>query len=235
MLNRVDFPTAEVPLDIAIVTFEEFNEIDTFVALSIINRLRSQGIFASIACPGPSVLSMNGVSVTAQRSLESVAEADAVLFGSGKGTRSAINSPSIMSRLKLDAKRQLVGSQCSGSLVLEKLGLLKEIPACTDRMTRPYLEQTGVTVLDKAFHAVGNVATAGGCLSSQYLAAWVLDHFLGKDAAREGIECVAPLGEEKDYSDRALAAIFDTSTTIEVPQVVLKSERRSNEWDKELL
>jgi transcriptional regulator GlxA family with amidase domain len=200
-----DFQNARI--DIAIVTFEEFNEIDTFVALSIINRLRPKGIFASIACPGDSVTSMNGVSIKSQRSLQSVNGADAVLFGSGKGTRAAVENDELMSMFELDCTRQLVGSQCSGALILEKLGLLGVNPVCTDRMTRPYLEKAGVSVLDKSFHAVGNVATAGGCLSSQYLATWVISHFLGYEAAIEAMEYVAPYGEESSYSRNALVAI----------------------------
>ena len=36
------------------------------------------------------------------------------------------------------------------------------------------MEEAGVAVLNQPFVARGNVATAGGCLASQYLAAWVI-------------------------------------------------------------
>ena len=48
------------------------------------------------------------------------------------------------------------------------------VPACTDLITKPWVEEAGVAVLDKPFSAKGNVATAGGRLASQYLASWII-------------------------------------------------------------
>ena len=42
-----------------------------------------------------------------------------------------------METLVLDSSRQLSGAQCSGTLILAKLGLLDKIPACTDLTTKP--------------------------------------------------------------------------------------------------
>ena len=76
-----------------------------------------------------------------------------------------------MDALALDPSRQLVGAQCSGTLILARLGLLDGIPACTDLTTKSWVEEAGVEVLAQPFHANGNIATAGGCLASSYLAA----------------------------------------------------------------
>lgn len=155
----------------AIVTCEGFNEIDSFVALNILNRVKRKGWKAEITCPSQTVRSMNGTRIEAQQPLEFASEADAVLIGSGRFTRQVVEDTALLSRLKLDPQHQLIGSQCSGALVLAKLGLLSTAPACTDHSTRPYLEAAGVKVLDQAFCCRGNVATAGGCLSAHYLAA----------------------------------------------------------------
>lgn len=80
----------------------------------------------------------------------------------------------MLSRIVLDPARQLVGAQCSGTLLLAKLGLIGNLPACTDLITKPWVIEAGVEVLDAPFVAHGNVATAGGCLASQYLAAWMI-------------------------------------------------------------
>ena len=66
--------------------------------------------------------------------------------------------------------RQLIGSQCSGALVLAKLGLLEGRPACTDLHTKKWVVESGVAVIDQPFYAESNIATAGGCLASQYTA-----------------------------------------------------------------
>lgn len=152
---------------------------------------------------------MNGVEVTGQRPLAFAASADVVLVGSGVRTRDIVRDESLIASLSqlLDPARQLIGSQCSGALVLARLGLLAGVPACTDATSRPFVEACGVPVLDKPFHAVGHVATAGGCLASQYLAAWVIAQTLGEDAARAAIDYVAPVGEKDDTVERVLAAI----------------------------
>ncbi|MFI6153240.1 DJ-1/PfpI family protein [Kitasatospora sp. NPDC051170] len=194
-------------MQVAVVTFDGFNELDSFIASAIINRCRKDGLEAFITTPTPVVTSMNGVEVTGQRTLDFLPEADVVLIGSGVKTRDVVADDHLISQLPLDPSRQLIGAQCSGALVLARLGLLDDMPACTDTTSRPFVEARGVTVLDTPFHAEGNIATAGGCLASQYLAAWVITRTLGEEAARSALDYVAPVGEKEATVDRALHAI----------------------------
>jgi transcriptional regulator GlxA family with amidase domain len=194
-------------MKIAILTFDGFNEIDSIVAAHILNRVEIPGWKAEITCPTESVTSMNGVTIAAQRSLEFASDADAVIAGSGRRTRQVIEDVSILSRLKLSPERQLIASQCSGALVLERLGLLKDLPACTDLKTRPWLEAKGVKVLDAPFYAQRNIATAGGCLSGQYLAAWIIWRLAGKEAVRQALSYVVPVGQEEEYISRAISIV----------------------------
>ena len=194
-------------MHIAILTFQGFNELDSLIALGILNRVRKPGWRVSLCCPEAEVTSMNGVTLRAQSSLEEAATADAVIVGSGMQTREVVANPALMARLALDPARQLVGAQCSGTLVLAKLGLLHEIPACTDLITKPWVAEAGVEVLNQPFYARGNLATAGGCLASQYLAAWVLTRTEGKAAAEAALHYVAPVGEKEAYVERAMGNI----------------------------
>ncbi|NUR71672.1 MAG: AraC family transcriptional regulator [Hamadaea sp.] len=194
-------------MQVAVVTFDGFNELDSFIASALINRCRKRGLEAFITTPTPVVTSMNGVEVTGQRPMEFVTDADVVLIGSGIKTRDVVADDRLISRLPLDPARQLIGSQCSGALVLARLGLLGDMPACTDLISRPFVEACGVTVLDVPFHAEGNIATAGGCLASQYLATWVIDRLLGEDAVRDVIGYVAPVGENEETVERAFRAV----------------------------
>ena len=150
---------------------------------------------------------MNGVTVQAQSTLADACTADAVLIGSGMQTRQVVNDAALMAQLEFDPARQLIGAQCSGTLVLAKLGLLGNIPACTDLTTKPWVLEAGVDVLDQPFFARGNVATAGGCFASQYLAAWLIARLEGEDAARSALHYVAPVGEKDEYVSRALTNI----------------------------
>lgn len=194
-------------MHIAILTFPGFNEIDSLVALGVLNRIKRPGWRVTLCCPEPQVTSMNGVVVHAQSMLDEAATADAVLVGSGLQTREVVADASLMARLRLDPSRQLIGAQCSGTLVLARLGLLGSVPACTDLTTKPWVQAAGVQVLEQSFFAAGNVATAGGCLASPYLAAWVIARSEGLDAARAALHYVAPVGEKDTCVERALAAI----------------------------
>ncbi len=194
-------------MHIAILTFDGYNELDSFIALGILNRVKKPGWRVSIASPTAQVRSMNGVVVQAQVDLHEASAADVVLVGSGMATREVVVDVDLMAQLQLDPARQLLGAQCSGTLVLARLGLLGDLPACTDLLTRPWVEAAGVAVLNQPFVARGNVATAGGCLASQYLAAWVIARVEGVDAARSAMHYVAPVGEKDDYVERAMRNI----------------------------
>ena len=196
---------------VAIITFDGFNELDSFIALGLLNRLGSDGWKAEITSPTAQVTSMNGVTVQAQQPLEFANDADAVLFGSGLYTRAiaqhAGNRGAVLDRLQLDPLRQLIGAQCSGALLMARLGLLADMPACTDLTTRPWLIEAGVRVEEAPFHARGPIATAGGCLASQYLAAWLMVRGAGIEPARRALHYAAPVGEKDAYVARLLDVI----------------------------
>ena len=194
-------------MHIAILTFEGFNELDSLIAFGILNRIKSPDWRVSIASPTSRVRSMNGLVLEAQSSLREACDADAVIVGSGMRTRQVVADAALMSQLVFDPSRQLLGAQCSGTLVLAKLGLLGATPACTDLTTRPWVEEAGVAVLEQPFVANGNVATAGGCMASPYLAAWVIARLMGTEAATSAMHYVAPVGEKDDYVARAMRDI----------------------------
>lgn len=195
-------------MHIAILTFDGYNELDSIVALGILNRVKRPGWRVSLAAPSATVTSMNGVVVQSQATLAEACRADAVIVGSGIRTREIAQDRAVLAALQLDPARQLIGAQCSGTLLLARLGLLGGVPACTDLITRPWVQEAGVEVLNQAFFARGNVATAGGCLASQYLAAWLIARLADPQAAKEALHYVAPVGEKDDYVDRAMRHVL---------------------------
>lgn len=194
-------------MQIAVLTFDGFNELDSFVASAILNRLKAKGWEAHITSPTPRVTSMNGVMVERQQPLEFAADADAVLIGSGVNTREIAADVELPSRLRIDSARQIIGAQCSGTLLLARLGLIGNLPACTDLTTKPWVIEAGVEVLDAPFVAHGNVATAGGCMASVYLATWMIARLGGIADAEEALHYVAPVGEKSSYIRQALSVI----------------------------
>jgi transcriptional regulator GlxA family with amidase domain len=193
---------------IAILTFPYFNEIDSFVALNILGRVRHPGWTVRIAAPIHRVTSMNGVEVERGLGLEDVRAADAVIVGSGSRTPELVSDVDFLRTIRPDPEKQLVAAQCSGALILAKLGLLNGIAACTDLVTKPWVQEAGVEVLEQPFYAKGNVATAGGCLASQYLAGWIIARLVSIDAAKTALHYVAPVGEKDEYVARAMQRIL---------------------------
>lgn len=195
---------------IAIVIFDGFDEIDAFVSLGLLNR--SLGWKAELAAPVARATSLNGVTVDVQQPLAYANTADAVLFGgnlyaraiaAGIGKRGAP-----MAALKLDPLRQTLGAQGSGTLLLARLGLLGDMPACTDPATRPWVIEAGVRVLeDEPFHARGAIATAGGGMAAVYLCAWIMLRHAGRDAAARALREAAPAGDEDAWVRRVLNVV----------------------------
>lgn len=194
-------------MHIAILTFEGFNELDSLIALGVLNRIKKPDWRVSIASPTPRVKSMNGVVIESHVSLGEASTADAVIVGSGIRTREIVADEALMAQLQLDPSQQLLAAQCSGTLVLAKLGLLESVPACTDLTTKPWVQEAGVEVLNQPFFARDNVATAGGCLASPYLAAWIIARLEGVEAAESALHYVAPVGEKEEYVSRAMRNI----------------------------
>lgn len=194
-------------MHIAILSFDGFNELDCFVPLSLLNRLKPMGWSAELCGPGSMVTSMNGVNVQLQRPLEWANEADAVWFGAGLYTRAIAENAALLDRLQLDPTRQRFAAHGAGALLPARLGLLGEVPACTDGSARPWLVEAGVRVLSEPFYARGPVATAGGGLASLYLSAWLIWEKAGEQAAREVLGHAAPVGQKTEYVDGLMAVV----------------------------
>lgn len=193
-------------MHIAILTFDGFNELDSIIALGILNRVQQRDWRVSIASPTAKVTSMNGVTLESHISLADATVADAVIIGSGIHTR-AIAESTVLESLHLDPGRQLIGAQCSGALILAKLGLLNGLPVCTDLVTKSWMQALGVDTLDTPFFAQDNIATAGGCLASPYLAFWLIARLIGLEVAQKALHDVAPVGEKEHYLQRAMSNV----------------------------
>lgn len=189
----------------AILTFDGFNELDSFVALALLNRV--PGWRADICAPGGRVTSMNGVLVNDAQDIDLINEYDIVLIGSGMRTREHAADVGLMARLAIDPARQIVGAQCSGALILATLGLIGDLSACTDVTTKPWAIEAGIRVIDAPFVAHGHIATAGGCMSAYYLSGWAIARGAGVAAARAVIDYVAPVGEKAETVDRVMSVI----------------------------
>ena len=64
-----------------------------------------------------------------------------------------------------------------------------------------------IALCDASFVAHGNVATAGGCLASHYLATGMIARMGNVADAQDAIHYVAPVGEKQAWVARAMAVV----------------------------
>jgi len=145
--------------------------------------------------------SATGIEIKTHGRVEEANEADAVLFVSGQGTRDRIIDEDWLAKFNLNAEKQFIGSICSGSLILAKLGLLDGITATTYPTSKAALESLGVEVVERPFVAHNRVATAGGCLAQQYLIGWVIENLAGADWRALVLKSIQPVGEGLFFDD----------------------------------
>ena len=85
-----------------------------------------------------------------------------------------------------------------------KLGIVNNVPVCTDSMTKPWVQESGLEVLNSPIFAKGNIATAGGCLAAAYLTGWVIAKLDSLDTAIKALHYFAPVGEKDLFVEKAV-------------------------------
>ncbi|HQU81505.1 MAG TPA: DJ-1/PfpI family protein [Pyrinomonadaceae bacterium] len=185
----------------AIVIFDKFTDLDLWLMWDLLNRVKVENWEVKILGEKDFHVSATNIEVKTNGKIEEANNADAVLFISGQGTRDRIADENWLGKFDLNPEKQLIGSICSGSLILAKLGLLQGKTATTYPTSKAVLESFGVEVVEKPFVAHGNVATAGGCLAQQYLIHWVIENLADKDWADLVVKAVQPVGEGLFFED----------------------------------
>jgi transcriptional regulator GlxA family with amidase domain len=185
----------------AIVIFDKFTDIDLFLMWDLLNRVRTEDWSVQILGESESHFSATGISIATHGRIEEANDADAVLFVSGQGTRDRITDENWLAKFDLNPEKQLIGSICSGSLILAKLGLLEGKTATTYPTSKQLLETFGIEVIEKPFVAHGNIATAGGCLAQQYLIGWVIEKLADSDWRDLVLKSIQPVGEGLFFDD----------------------------------
>jgi len=196
-------------MKISIVIFDKFTDIDLWLMWDLLNRVRVDDWSVKILGDGQQHVSVTGIVTPTHGRLDEAKESDAVLIVSGPGTRDRILDSEWLEKLDLDPTRQMIGSICSGSLILAKLGLLDGKTATTYPTSKPLLESLGIEVVEKPFVSHGNLATAGGCLAQQYLIGWVVEMLAGRDWRDLMIKAIQPVGEGLFFEDaESLAKMY---------------------------
>lgn len=196
------------PIRVVIVAFDDFTDLDLILIWDLLNRVHLPLWEVRIVGEAPFHRSMTGLTIPIHGSIEEANAAHAVLFTSGKGTRVKIANKDYLAQFRLDPSTQLIGSICSGALLLGALGLLAGKRATTYPSAKRILEGYNVEVVERPIVIEGNVATAGGCLAGQYLAGWVIERLAGKAIADAVITSCQPVGEGLSFDEEVEALLF---------------------------
>ncbi|MEJ2765588.1 DJ-1/PfpI family protein [Photobacterium sp. MCCC 1A19761] len=186
---------------IAIVLFDEFTDVDFFLMRDIFGQSDKDWQVRVLGTKASHTSSL-GIEVQTDGHIAQANAADAVLFVSGyKGVPAVLDDPEFMGAFRLDPERQLIGSICAGSFILYRLGLLVGRKLTTHPDAKPSLEAMGATVEDQALVVDGNIATAGGCLSSLYLTGWIAERLCGEAKRREIHRQLLPAGQAEMFDE----------------------------------
>ena len=182
---------------ITIVAFDNFTDIDVYLAWDLFNRLKlkDKEVQVKIVGTASSHLSSSKLPVHIHGQIEECNTADVVFFSSGAGTRTLIKDQDYLNRFDLNPEKQIICSMCSGSLILAALGLLNGISATTYPSAIETLKSFGVEYEDKDLVIHGNVATAAGCLAAIDLVGWIIEKRWNKEYREEVLSSVLPVSK----------------------------------------
>lgn len=186
--------------NIALIIFDDFTDIDLFLMWDILGRNKKDWKIKILGTK-LSHNSSNGLEIPTHGQIKEANNADVVLFSSGIGTRAVIQDQEFLATFALNPTQQLIGSICSGALILAELGLLKGKKATTHPRAKQQLMSMGIEVVDKPFVCYDTIATAGGCLSAQYLVGWVIDKISGNEKKNEVLREIFPVGQQNLYEN----------------------------------
>ena len=188
-------------MKICIVAFDDFTDLDIFLPWDVLNRVRLVGGHSDwnvkIVGTSDTHVSMAGLRIPTTGTLEEIRDAEAVIFGSGKGVQPLIRDEAYLDQLRsvLRPEVQVIGSMCSGALILAAVGLLQGKKATTYPTARTQLAAYGVEVVNESMVLQGKLATAAGCLAAEELSEWVIKELVGQEMADQVLRSVQPVGK----------------------------------------
>lgn len=185
-------------MQIAIIAFDDFTDIDLILHWDLLNRVRYicgyKDWNVRILGTKPVHTSVLGLPIPTSGTIDQVVEADGVILCSGKGTRALLNDKDFLMRLRIDPEKQTIGAQCSGSLILGAKGFLKDIRVTAYPPILQELKQLGAIPVNEALVVDGKVGTASSCLAGQFLSKWMIESLVGASVAEDVMKTVSPVG-----------------------------------------
>jgi transcriptional regulator GlxA family with amidase domain len=181
---------------VAVALFEGFTVLDVYGPVQAFASCRvptGPGSFRrlfeifSMAERSGVVKSSEGPPSYAEYSLAEAPDFDILLIPGGFGTRTAVNSPSLLTLLSAASQRASVtATVCTGSALLARTGLLDHRPATSNKLAWDWVVQQGPQVkwIRKArWVDDGNIVTSSGVSAGIDMALSLVARLHGRDMA----------------------------------------------------
>jgi transcriptional regulator GlxA family with amidase domain len=176
--------------DIAFVLYPGFTILDLVGPLQVLSALAAFDpqyrtvVLGEDAAP---VGTDTPLGVTASHTFDEVPEPYAVFVpGGAVPTIAALGDEKLLDRIRAMAGHaEIVGSVCTGSLILGAAGLLDGRRATTHWMCRHLLPKFGATPVAERWVRDGKVVTAAGVAAGIDMALFMVQELAGEDVARQ--------------------------------------------------
>ncbi|MGW0769272.1 DJ-1/PfpI family protein [Streptomyces sp. NPDC002676] len=173
----------------AFVLYPGLTPLDFVGPLQVLGALQEFGLGFEAVTVAADVEPLHtdvAVSVTASHTFAQVPEPFGLIVpGGGAATFAALADECLVGYVRRAASTaELVGSVCTGSLVLGAAGLLEGREAVTHWAAMPMLRAFGATPLPRRWVADGPVRTAAGVAAGIDMALQLVAELVGEDACR---------------------------------------------------
>jgi transcriptional regulator GlxA family with amidase domain len=179
--------------NIEIVVFDGFDELDAIAPYEVFRTAAGHGapIHAElVGAHGPATITAShGTRIVVDRGPSEAADVLLVPGGGwfhGDGIRAEVERRDLP-RLLADAHARgtIVGSVCTGAMLLAAAGLSAGRRATTHRLAIEDLRESGAQIVDARFVDDGDLVTAGGVTAGLDLALHLVERFAGARIAGE--------------------------------------------------
>lgn len=180
---------------VALVAFNDFTDLDLWLAWDLLHRVRIAGWQVDIVSDRRRVRSRTGVMIDVLSGLARTGQAQAVMFCGGPGAAAHSADPKFVSALKIEPRSQLLTAVNEGALFLGALGVLqgRRVTAPRELALAAALQAYGATIEATTLMEHGSIVTAAQSLATTHLAELIVTRLAGRGSARTMIDSVAPL------------------------------------------
>jgi transcriptional regulator GlxA family with amidase domain len=197
-----------MPLQIDIVVFPGFDELDAIAPYEVLRNAAAAGADFSVrlvSLSGSPVEANHGLKVLVEAALDRrpdllIVPGGGWLRSAGPGVRAEIARGELPARIaELHRSGTIIASVCTGAMLLAASGILHGRRATTHHQALEDLRRAGAIVVDARVVDDGEILSAGGVTSGLDLALWITERFASAKSARR-------VEQELEYERRGTVA-----------------------------